>query len=278
MASLTMTPDMYSAILHAYTAGGESITDLAAARAAGCSRDIARKAYLGHYSRHFAWAPAIRDVVEGAIPAPIMPKVWPPPSLRAPPRKTVPPDDVDAIDLKPIPNVLQLVRPAGVRTLPRDPNGPRPNLPAPSLEEAMSAPLPSDPAEAQAELLARLRVGLGARFLALNDAGPKFVAFMRWLASAMLAYAESMSGPNVVVGLNDLLNAAQIGGMFGQILDKSAQSLERIVALEKKLNPPPPKQQAPDKGKVDDPDKAAAIARRKRAKWDALLAEPKTGT
>lgn len=258
MAQPTITPSTYAALLTAFSSGKP---ERKAAEAAGVTRTVARYAYLGEYAKYYEWAPAIRDVVDGKVAKPVMPKVWPPPGA---PARIEPSEDAKPMAV--IPNVLQLVRPAGVRTLPRDPNGPKPNLPAPSLEESMSAPLPTDPAEAQAELLARLRVGLGARFLALNDAGPKFDAYMRWLASAMLAYAESMSGPNVSVGLNDLLNAAQIGGMFGQILDKSAQSLERIVALEKKLNPQKPSEKT-RMTKEEAERKAAEAA----ARWGQAL-------
>lgn len=227
MSAPAITPAIYTVLLAAFRAGKK---DRAAAAEAGCTRPVAANAYTGVYAARFKWAPAIRDVISGAVPEPIMPTIWPPPAtVHTPPRPDAPPP------------TLTIVRP--IRP-PKDagPDKPRPSLSAPAertetpLDDAVSA----DPTTAGNQALALHRGALAARARAIARSGPDFDRYFEWLVKAMVSYAESMSGPNVAVSLSDLLDAAQIGGIVATTVDKIGAALERAVAAERKLNPPKP--------------------------------------
>lgn len=228
MSAPAVTPAIYAALLSAFQSGKN---ERAAAEHAGCTRAVARSALAGVYASRYAWAPAIRDVVSGLIPPPVMPTIWPPPTATKPaaPRPDAPPP------------TLTIVRP--IRP-PKDagPDKPRPSLSAPAertevpLDDAVSA----DPTTAGNQALALHRGALAARARAIARSGPDFDRYFEWLVKAMVSYAESMSGPNVAVSLSDLLDAAQIGGIVATTVDKIGAALERAVAAERKLNPPKP--------------------------------------
>jgi hypothetical protein len=165
--------------------------------------------------------------VAGIIAEPVMPRVWPPPSVR--PKPDAPPP------------ALTIVRPLRPPK-DADANKPRPGLSAPA--ERTEAPLDdgtgADPTTAGNQALALHRGALAARARAIARSGPDFDRYFEWLVKAMVTYAESMSGPNVAVSLADLVDAAQIGGIVANTVDKIGAALERAVAAERKLNPPKP--------------------------------------
>lgn len=257
----SITPSVYSALLHAYRTGGDGLTDRVAGGLAGCSREVARKAYTGHYAKALPWAPAIRDVVAGIIAEPVMPRVWPPPPVR--PKPAAP----DAL-----PPSLAIVRPLRPAKEPAD--KPRPGLSAPPERSAepQDVDASADPATAGLAAMALHRGALTGRARAIARSGPYFDAYFEWLVKGMVRYAESMSGPDAVVSLGDLLDAAQIAGIVAGTMDKIGAALERVVAAERKLNPPTSK--PPTDKPAPTPDESKRRLQKQAARWSRLAADP----
>lgn len=220
----SITPATYTALVAAF---GKRPGNIARAAAdAGVNRNTARKAWTGGYVAQFSWAPAISAVLDGTAPLPVFPIA---PESDAAPRRSPP------VPIRALPDRTTVVL-----------ERPRPNLRKPSPVAATPAFSPDErPAErdprtaAQNRALADVRRLLSARVESMARQGPAFDAYMEWLMNAAMSYAESMSD-GAHVTLRDLMDAAQVGGMIASVWDRFAQSTERAVATERKLNPPPP--------------------------------------
>lgn len=258
-----ITPAIYVEILAQARAG---VPLLRIATSLGIGRTIVRKAWSGEYAFRYPWAVSIHDVLTGKVPEPVMPD--PPPDPPSLPKVdgVLPPDGVEP------PRVVSL--------LPRLPKGREANLPKPAKPTAPTkapAPLRPDTAvleatKGQAAALAELREALSARVRAASDLGPKFDAYHAWLMDALLAYAESMSGPGVVVSLNDLLTAAQIGGIVAQTIDKMSAGLERVVVTEQRFGGGA--KDEPKKRRIT-PEEARERLARATAKYGPLVEPPR---
>ena len=238
-----VTPAIYMALLSAFQSGKN---ERAAAEHAGCTRAVARSALTGLYASRYQWAPAIRDVISGAVPVPVMPRIWPPPTM--PRIEPAPPPRLSVV---------------------RDPK-PKPEAPADDIE-----PLPPPPARDSAQqaaiattgndgldALAEYRVSLTQRARAMADAGYDVDRVVKWLTGALVKFAESMSQKGAVVSLGDLTAMASAVGMVAASMDKFGAALERAVAAERKLNPP---QTGDDDGFAAAQAAARTAAARKRA-------------
>lgn len=255
----TLTPATYAALLHAYRNGGKSVSHENVSKAVGCSRDIANRVYQGHYASAFAWAPAIRDVLSGAIPEPVMPRIWPPPQVAPMP-----------------PRPLAVVRPITEKPKPPPVTAepiPTASIAAPPPQDPATVTLPEDAGQAQAQLLADLRNAVYARFTSSAEAAPDFDAFNRWLAGAMRSYAELMSSGRVELGPDALEQAGRLALMAATIREKDAQAVERLIGLEKKWNPPPKDKPAANKS-APTPDEAKRKFAQQAARWGRLAADP----
>jgi hypothetical protein len=232
----TLTPDTYAALLHAYRNGGKSASHETVSKAVGCSRDMANRVYQGHYASVFAWAPAIRDVVAGLIPAPTMPRVWPPPTLRLAPQSEAPIATVRPIESAPA---------ASSRS-----HRAQVNLP-----ESATGPL----AEGGLDALAEYRRTLAGRVRALARAGPDIDQALCIVASAVRQYAESIAAVGVTA--RDLTEIAAAIKVLNAAAAETGTQLERMLDAEKRLAP-----SGDDAGKDDGFAEAARLAaERKRA-------------
>lgn len=231
---VTITPAIYGALLAAFRTGASAG---AAASAAGCTREIAVKAWRGHYASTYAWAPAIEAVIAGTAHEPILPKVWPPPKVQP----------------------LAVVRPI------RDPSAPTLTVSPPTDADGILM-LPEDTGEAQAQLLADLRNVVYARFVSSSQADPDFSAFNSWLAKAMRKHAEMLSTGQVDLTVEALEQAGRLALMAATIREKEISAVERLIALEKKWNPPKPS--ATVRMSHDEAKKRAAA---EVARWRAAL-------
>lgn len=241
MSAPALTPSVYSALMVAFRGGA---TVRAAAVAAQCSRDMATAALTGGYAKRFEWAPAIRDVISGAVPVPVMPRIWPPPTM--PRLEPAPPPRLSVVrDPKPRPEA------------PADDIEPLPPPPArDSAQQAAIAPTGNDGLDA----LAEYRVSLTQRARAMADAGYDVDRVVKWLTGALVKFAESMSQRGAVVSLGDLTAMASAVGMVAASMDKFGAALERAVAAEQKLAP----KDAPNAGTDDGFGEAAKTAGRPR--------------
>lgn len=221
MSAPTITPDLYLALLRSFRAGK---TGRAASRDAGCTHPVAIKAYSGAYASRYSWAPAIRDVVAGIIAEPTMPRVWPPPVMP----KLDPP--------KPPPRLSVVREPKLREPVPGlDPGIPAPLPPPPTRDAAPSAIVPTG--NDGLDALAEYRVSLTQRARAMASAGEDLDRVVKWLARALVEFAESMSQRGAAVGLHDLTSMAQAIGLVASSMDKFGAALERAVAAEAKLQP-----------------------------------------
>lgn len=245
MSALAITPTVYVALLTAYQSGA---SDRAASSVAGCTRQTAANAYAGIYASRYQWAPAIRDVISGAVPVPVMPTIWPPPVMP----KLDPP--------KPPPRLSVVREPKLREPVPGlDPGVPAPLPPPPTRDTAPSAIVPTG--NDGLDALAEYRVSLTQRARAMASAGEDLDRVVKWLARALVEFAESMSQKGAAVALHDLTSMAQAIGLVASSMDKFGSALERAVAAERKLNPPKPAERVkmtPEQAKA----KAAAVAKR----------------
>lgn len=218
MRPTTFIPAIYAALLVAFR-NGASVRE--AASAAGCSTQIAHRALTGAYAAQFAWAPAIRDVLSGAIQTPKMPAVWPPPTMP----KLEP--------AKPQPR-LSVVRKEPTTD---KPTGPEPDpLAPPPARDASETTIVSTGNDGL-DALAEYRQSLTQRARAMASAGHDLDRVVKWLTAALVEFAESMSKKGASVALNDLTSMAQAIGLVASSMDKFGAALERAVAAESKLKP-----------------------------------------
>lgn len=212
---------------------------------------------MGVYASQFAWAPAIRDVISGAVPMPAMPTIWPPPIMpkldppKPPPRLSVVREQKKPSLREPEPGV--------------DPGVPEP-LPPPPARDGVSTtitPTGNDGLDA----LAEYRASLTQRARAMASAGEDLDRVVKWLARALVEFAESMSQKGAAVALHDLTSMAQAIGLVASSMDKFGSALERAVAAEQKLNPPKPAEK-PRMSKEEAEKKARKAAER----WASALA------
>ena len=206
---------------------------------------------MGVYASQFAWAPAIRDVISGAVPMPAMPTIWPPPIMpKLDPPKPPPRLSVVREQKKPSPEATEV---------------PEPLPPPPTRESTPTTITPTG--NDGLDALAEYRASLTQRARAMASAGEDLDRVVKWLARALVEFAESMSQKGAVVGLHDLTSMAQAIGLVASSMDKFGSALERAVAAEQKLNPPKPAEK-PRMSKEEAEKKAHKAAER----WASALA------
>lgn len=249
-----ITPDIYRKLLAAFREGKPIRT---AAAEAGCPKHVAEVAWSTGYIHTLPWALPIRDVVSGVLPepgtSPLVPKMPKP--------------------QKPQSNVIQIAPPKR----PPAPIAPADGSPDELLPDAPPLePIEYEDDEDDAErlaqqnaLIASARRSLYRQLKSIEKQGPLMAACTLSLLKTIHAYTESIAKgqPTTVQELTALAGAL---GATSMVQDRLVTSAERIVNLERTLNPSKPK----EKPKMDRQSAEEMLARA-AARYKALTSSAK---